>query len=71
MIQNLDAYCLKDYRLSHNILSKIQTQGFNNKYFSYSKKSQTKDSKPTLLYNNTKKLTKKKNKKNKKKRFQE
>ena len=26
MIQNLDIRCLKDYRLSHNTFSKMQTQ---------------------------------------------
>ena len=71
MVQNLDAYYPKHYLLSHNTSLKIQTQGSNNKNFSYFKELELKNSKPALLYNNaTAKPTNKKDRKEIKKRFQ-
>ena len=45
-------------------------QSFNNKDFSYSKKSKSKDLKQALLYDNMAEMIKKKNRKDIKKKFQ-
>lgn len=68
MVWDLDAYCSRGYRPSHNISLKVQTQGSKN--FFYSKKFKPKDLKLALSHDNVAKLTKKKNRKDKEKRFQ-
>ena len=67
MIWDLDVYCPRSYRLSHNTSSKVQTQGF--KKIFYLKKLKPKDPKLALLPNDMTELLKKNNRKNKKKRF--
>ena len=70
MVWDLDAYCLRGHRLSHNTFSKVQIQDFNNKDFSYSKKPKPKDPKLVLPCDNmATELAKKEDRKNKKKRF--
>ena len=72
MVKDSDVYCPKGHRPSHNIFSKVQSQGSNNKDFSYSEESKPKDPKPIPPRDNVAvKLAKKKDKKDKKKRFQE
>ena len=70
IVWDSDAYCLRGYRLSQNTFSRVQTQGSNNKDFSYSKKLKSKDLKPAPLHDNAAaKPAQKKDKKDKKKRF--
>ena len=70
MVENLNTYCSRDHRLSHNTSSKMQNQDFNNKNSFCSKKPKPKNSKPALPCDNiAAKLAKKKDKKDKKKRF--
>ena len=70
MVWDLDTYCLRGYRLFYTTFSKIQSQGSNNKDFSHSKKSKSKDPKPVPPRNNAAaELAEKEDKKHKKKRF--
>ena len=70
IVWNSDAYCPRGHRLSHNISSKVQTQGFNNKNSSRFEESKPKDLKPAPPRDNVAvKSAKKVDKKDKKKRF--
>ena len=61
LVQHLDACCPKSYRLSYNISSKVQTQGFKDS--SHYEEFQPKDLKPTPSYSNAVESAKKKVKK--------
>lgn len=63
IVQDLDVYCPKDHRLSHNTSSKVQTQGSKN--FFHSKEPKPKDSKFASSHDNTAESVKKKGKKKK------
>ena len=70
MVRNLNAYCPKGHRSSHNTFSKVQILGSNNKDSFCSEEPKLKDPKLAPLYDNAAaELAKKKNKKDKKKKF--
>ena len=56
IVQDLDVYYLRGYFTSHNISSKVQTQGFKDSF--RLKKSKPKDLKLALSYDNMAELFK-------------
>ena len=68
MVWDLDAYCPRGHRPSHNTSTKVQTQG--SKDLSRLKRTKSKDPKSALSRDNVGESPNKDNMKDKKKRFQ-
>lgn len=61
MVKNLDVHCPRSHCLSHNIFSKMQTQGSKDSFCS--EKPKNKNLKSVLVYDNMAELVKKEDKK--------
>lgn len=69
IIWDLNVHYFRAYYLSHNISSKVQTLGYNNKCFFPFEKSKPKNPKLIPLDNNRAEPAKRKDRKNKRKEF--